>query len=693
LQVERPGGAPWRTIGVVAVEPEGLAHRLFDADPRLPWLAGAASPEAMHERFAALLEDRADAALGACAITPVRYKPGARCVLRYDLRTPSGPLSYWGKLLAQDGQRLQDTLMALHEAGRATAGMPRVTRPLAYWPDLHLLVQPAVAGGAELHARAFDPAEDSAVRVGWLRDAGARLAALHASAAAEGPRRTFADEVRELRAYSAPVEQLAPALGARFEAVLEVLAALERGRAEPAPVASHGAFRTDHLLLGDDGLVMIDLDGFCWANPARDVGNFLAYLRWKAMRQPQHAPFIERAARAFLEGYGTVCPGLDEDWLGLYQAAALLKIAGRRFRGLNVAEWPLVPRLLDEALATACSSAGLPLLRAALDGERMSGALGPVLRPLVRDGQGPTVSATRLLTYQRDSRGLVRYELAGTVDGGPRMVFGKLYREPGQATRVYGIMRALWEDVYRGAAQVGVPRPLGCLPELGMLVYRPVEGQLLDEVLATDEAPYYMDLAATWLGALHTCQLSLDRRFQMASELANLQAWAALVDRVDAGGDETAARLARRLAECAGGLRLEKHVPIHKDFHYGHLVVDQGLTVIDFDEMRLGDPSFDLAHFCANFDLLAHRQGGSPARFAALRGAFLDAYARHTGWAPDERFSFFYAYTCVKIARQLCTMHGPRPWPVGEERRRQVRLVLERGHAALARGAGPGDLP
>jgi len=97
--------------------------------------------------------------------------------------------------------------------------------------------------------------------------------------------------------------------------------------------------------------VIIDLDGLCWANPARDLGNFLAHLRWKAIREPHHAGFIGAAIPSFLEGYETVRDIPAERWRACYEAASLLKIAGRRFRKLTVSEWPLVPRLFDEAEA------------------------------------------------------------------------------------------------------------------------------------------------------------------------------------------------------------------------------------------------------------------------------------------------------------------------------------------------------
>jgi hypothetical protein len=140
-------------------------------------------------------------------------------------------------------------------------------------------------------------------------------------------------------------------LATRFEAVIGEITTLAGRQVEPAPVASHGAFRTDQLMIEDGRLVLIDLDSFCWANRARDIGNFLAYLSWKAIRRPQQAALIERAGRLFLDGYATVGPALDHCWLALYRAASMLKIVGRRFRSLNYKEWPMAPQLLTAAAA------------------------------------------------------------------------------------------------------------------------------------------------------------------------------------------------------------------------------------------------------------------------------------------------------------------------------------------------------
>jgi hypothetical protein len=348
LMVERPDGMPWRTIGVIEITPTRQHHRLFDTDPQLPWLAPAVNRDEMGQRFATLLADGAGVAtIEVCAITPIRYKPGSRCAFYYHLRSSSGQQVFFGKLLAQRGDWLMAILSELYQASLITPAMPRIAQPLAYWPEVHMLVQSAVTGRAELNIRAFDSAEDVIVREQWLRDAGIHLAALHASVEVEGPHCVIEDDLGELYDYRASVARVAPPLATKFEATIEEISVLAGGRVEPAPVASHGAFRTDQFMIENGRLVLIDLDSFCWANRARDIGNFLAYLDWKAIRQPQHATFIERAGRAFLDGYAMAGPAPDMHWLTLYRVASILKIIGRRFRSLSHREWPLVPQLFN----------------------------------------------------------------------------------------------------------------------------------------------------------------------------------------------------------------------------------------------------------------------------------------------------------------------------------------------------------
>ena len=324
----------------------------------------------------------------------------------------------------------------------------------------------------------------------------------------------------------------------------------------------------------------------------------------------------------------------------------------------------------------------LPVLEIALDVEKMTAHFEPLLAALAAPGQIPRVTYAKLLAYKQGNRGLIHYEVSGTTYGPSCIVYGKLYPELGQAERTCETMQSLHDDCFKSPL-LGVPRALGCIAEMAMLVYVPAEGQMLSDVFGDSNALRYVDLAGEWLGMLHTFPLKIEKHFRLATELVNVQAWAVLVGHKYPEFADDALKIAQHLQDHASEMAFETQSPIHKDFHYGHILVDRGLKVIDFDEMRLGDPNFDLAHFCANLHLLAYRVKESPYQFSTLQSAFLRSYARVTDWQPNERFVYFYAYTCLKIMKQLCSMRGLRPRPEGDEQRKQVQLMLEQGVGSL----------
>ena len=339
---------------------------------------------------------------------------------------------------------------------------------------------------------------------------------------------------------------------------------------------------------------------------------------------------------------------------------------------------------------TAFTATGLPILQVALNVKQMTARLAPLLSPLATangGGPGPAVRYAQLLAYKQGNRGTIRYDVTGLGDGGaPVALLGKLYPQASQAQRVDAILRGL-DQAFASPPGLGVPRPVGCVPELSMLVYLPVEGRSLDEVLAGGDqqaAAQAVRRTADWLATLHRARLLLDRRFSLDTEVVNLEAWAALVARTWPAHGGTAVRLSADLQDSAPALELSAATPIHKDFHYKHVLLEAGVWVIDFDEVRFGDPAYDVAHFCAHLRLLAWRLRGDPDAHRALESAFLAGYTAGVAELAAAPFSWFAAYTCLKIAKQLCSTRGVRPRPDGDEQRRQVGMILAQGLAYRA---------
>jgi hypothetical protein len=291
---------------------------------------------------------------------------------------------------------------------------------------------------------------------------------------------------------------------------------------------------------------------------------------------------------------------------------------------------------------------------------------------------GACIRSATAVDGKPGERLLVRYDVAGPRPDHRTTVFGKLYADPTAAARVHETMSHLWDVFANSAPRATVPGPVALVPELGMVVYVPAPGTPLDTIIDRAEAPAALGRAGAWLGYLHASAVPLDRRFMLATELLNAAAWGALVAAFAPAVASAVTDLCLRLRERSDEVAFEEATPIHKDFHPGHVIVNGSVAVVDFDEARLGDPAFDVAHFCAYLHLLALRRGLG-ARLAALEAAFIDGYTDRTGWVADGRFGFFRAYTAVKIAKQLATTRGLRPRPSGADLDRQLREVVEEG--------------
>jgi hypothetical protein len=330
------------TIGVVTVGLDGVRHRLFDADPDLPGLSAAADPAVMSRWLA----ERLGRPTECRSVTPITYQRGSRCTLRYELADGRDTVLY-GKVLP--GHKAQDLAATI-----AALGDPLVASLVGFAPESHLVVQVDAGGRSLRDAAAGTP---SAQALDDLRAGGRLLARLHAGSGPPAPYRSLVDDADELLKYLPASEAASPANAARLAEGIELVRSLADQAGATTP--SHGAFRLDQVQIGAVGPVLIDLDSYCWAEPARDVGNLLAYLRWSGIRRPHARPALAKVRGAFLAGYASeAIAHLDDDRVRTFEAASLLKIAGRRYRKLPFEDWDRAPELIDAALMRLGAASG-----------------------------------------------------------------------------------------------------------------------------------------------------------------------------------------------------------------------------------------------------------------------------------------------------------------------------------------------
>jgi aminoglycoside phosphotransferase (APT) family kinase protein len=268
--------------------------------------------------------------------------------------------------------------------------------------------------------------------------------------------------------------------------------------------------------------------------------------------------------------------------------------------------------------------------------------------------------------------------------GTRRPGFEKRYASSVRAEQVYRRWRQL-EAVDFGAG-AGVPELTGWDPGRAAIRSLAADGVTLD-TLSDEALSDGAAAAAEWLAALHRSDLALERRLDLAAELRNAGRWAAEVAAAIPRLGRLAQTLHERLCQLATSVRPAPPVPLHKDFHPHHVLVGNRLVVLDFDEMRLGDPAFDVAHFCMYLRLGALRRHGALEASAAVERRFRDQYSAATGWTPGQQVPLFTGYTCLKLGKQLIRGTGVPPHPTGGEAAHELRELLSDGLACVG-GAG-----
>ena len=659
------------TFVAVDVTTGHWSRRDYRDDERLPGLAAATDEAQVCRRLTAVLGEPPIS----CRVSPVRYRPGSRCVLRYEVTTRHGPVSLYAKVLRPE--RFAATAALGRQLSRSARDAALVPPVRAVWDDLCVLLSTGLGGRpvSEILADATVPAGE---RTRVAGDLGRLLARFHAVADVPAPAWTVADQVDSVAAALEAVTWVDARLATRLRAALDVLAA---DPPPPAPhVLSHGSFRPGQVVRTAHGpLVVLDLDRVSRADPARDLGDALAHLTWQGVRHPLHRASLRASGRALLDGYLGAAGSLHAGSLRWWRAAALVQVAARRYRRLEVSAWPAVCLLADE-VEDLLASGRHPSASAGSTDVLDCAQMTPVVRAAVATvpGSRPVrVRSAQLLREAGGRRSVVRYTVDGLDPDTVVPLIGKVFAEPLRARLLHEHLRVLSQGPFREGL-LRVPAPVALLRAQRMVLYRSADGVPLDRVLDPQQAAAAARDAARWLARLHTSAVSLPRQWGLAREHDTTRQWASVIAQVQPVTAGAARALAERWADAVRSSGPTTAVPIHKDFHAGHVLVGHGVCVLDLDEARLGDPAFDVAHFCTYLAATGQDPSDGP-----VHTAFRDEYAAATGWLDRGTYAPFSAYTGLKVAKQLALGSGPFPPAPTAVRVRLVSAALERGLACL----------
>jgi len=674
FHVERPRAQP--TFVSVVVTSSHVRRTDYRRDPQLPGLGRATDPVWVAHRLASA----SDEPILACEVHPVRYRPGSRCVLRYRVSTATGS----HELLAKtwEPQSFAHASRPLALLADSVAARRLVPARVALWPEAQTAVTAAVTGRT-VSSLLGDGAVPAADRARLAHRLGGVLARFHQVPDVGAPRWSAADQLASLDLSAGALRSGDGDVGRRLSALYDVLAS--RVPEKDRTVLGHGGFRAGQVIRSADGrLVLLDLDGLCRCPPGHDLGAGLAHLRWQGIRHPTQRKVLRAAERAMLSGYRARGGEADPDSLLWWWAAGMLQVALRRYRRLEVVDWPAVPALLDataELLVARQSRSAPDGATNLLDPREMTTVLRLALGAAATSPRNLVVEAAESLPSAPGKRAVVRYRVRGLFDEGPVLLVGKCFRDSRRARLLDEHLRLLHGGPL-GEGALRVPEPLGLLPDQRLVLYRHCAGTPLNRIRDPLQVADGVRQAAQWLARLHGSAVRFPRRLSVPAEVDSVRAWAAVVGQRQPALAQSAHRLASAWAEVASTLPEVAAVPIHKDFHPGHVLLGEPTWVIDLDEARQGDPAFDVAHFCAHLELTYEKPHSEQ-----LAEVFIREYRAGSDWGDSGSLGPFLAYTWLKIARQWAVGSGPGRDASPAERAAGATLALGRGWQCLVRSS------
>jgi ABC-type multidrug transport system fused ATPase/permease subunit len=357
------------------IEPLHMAVHAFPIDGELPTLIGATDRDRVAGVLSETLPESLDETfdIERCEVELVDYARQKRAVLRYQVegRRPGEERiehrTVYGKVFADGSGALAGPItVALRERVAASGYRINVPQSYAWRPDLQLSLLEAIPGEPPisdmLKARLRGkPTPNTALSLEQMIDHCGRIAALlHTSNIRLGPRRSFDDEIAALRQELAPILRFSPALGARLQGWLERIETYAE-QSDSLPLGfSHGDFTAGQLVFDGATPGLVDFDSFCQAEPALDLGQFLAYLRVAGTKKDQTGDageVIAQIGERFLTSYIAAAGESVEDAdrlrvrVSVYTIISLLRRTMRSWQKFKGSRTASALAILEEEIA------------------------------------------------------------------------------------------------------------------------------------------------------------------------------------------------------------------------------------------------------------------------------------------------------------------------------------------------------
>ena len=299
--------------------------------------------------------------------------------------------------------------------------------------------------------------------------------------------------------------------------------------------------------------------------------------------------------------------------------------------------------------------------------------MAPVLLG-VEDNPSEVLAASRRIGVER-----VRYTpeiaaiLAYTLDVGgvPTKIYGKV--QPGnRGLRTYKVVEGLWRAAAHYPGYLNLPRPLGFIEEMGLLLEEGVRGRPISGRRTSADYAAMPFAAAEALAVIHESGLDSDERIEIDRELDRLDRVTEQFAYVLPDGHFLLKDLVVHMRNILRKTGREEWLPTHGDLKYDQFIChNDRFTLLDFDYFAVAETSYDLGKFCAYLVPSSPRDWTESVAAEEARTDFLRRYRELRPHATLQRFG---VYEALQLAlRAMAFMWAQTP---GWEKIAETFLVL-----------------
>ncbi len=330
--------------------------------------------------------------------------------------------------------------------------------------------------------------------------------------------------------------------------------------------------------------------------------------------------------------------------------------AGRTVDPLNGAGYPRLFPETRHAYWFYPFDPSMPKLALADDPVRVASVL------LGADNVSDVLDASRRLTVQRvrympEIVGILRYTL--DLPGMPARIYGKV-QPGGRGKRAMEVVQGLWRAAAKYPGYLNLPRPLGYVEEMDMMLEEGVKGRPVAGRRTSAEFLMTGNAAAEAIAVIHESDVRTDLRLDIERELARLDRVAEQFAYVLPEGHFLLTDLIRHMRERVRKTDEEQVLPTHGDLKYDQFLFHNDVfTLLDFDYFAMGETSYDLGKFCAYSVPSNPTDWQDTAAAEEVRDIFIRRYRELRPQATLQRFQVYEALQLALRAMSAMWTQSP----------------------------------